>query len=430
MMPTAYVINMGANGLAVARTLGRSGVPVIGIDSHPKAPGFASRYVDRLLIEDIREDPKAAVEALIQAGEGQDRKGVIFPASDDAVQLLAHHERELSKHFHFNVPPEGVREAMVDKRLQYREAVRLGIPVPETCFPSGPDDLEMVAYTVRFPAFIKPLRSHKWCATFDNKGFAVKDAEELRNKMKAIFASGHEVMVQTIMTPTGKDLYSVGAYFGRNGYVSPDFCWHKLRQYPPSFGVGSLVKSAHQPEVRELAIRFMKGMGYRGIGYVEFKRDQRDGAFKMVEMNARTGQTNALQAAAGIPLVLFQYCDLIGHPLPEVGDYPDGMVWWDSLNDINSFWRLYRRGEINTFQWLQSIAKVDVHAYYALTDPFPMLWRYRYGGELAKKAYDLLRMKTDEDALDRSRTAVFPAKDKFRAIFKRSDAKKHQREDL
>ena len=132
-------------------------------------PGFASRYVDRLLIEDIREDPKAAVEALIQAGEGQDRKGVIFPASDDAVQLLAHHERELSKHFHFNVPPEGVREAMVDKRLQYREAVRLGIPVPETCFPSGPDDLEMVAYTVRFPAFIKPLRSHKWC-NLDNKG--------------------------------------------------------------------------------------------------------------------------------------------------------------------------------------------------------------------------------------------------------------------
>ena len=140
--------------------------------------------------------------------------------------------------------------------------------------------------------------------------------------MKAIFASGHEVMVQTIMTPTGKDLYSVGAYFGRNGYVSPDFCWHKLRQYPPSFGVGSLVKSAHQPEVRELAIRFMKGMGYRGIGYVEFKRDQRDGAFKMVEMNARTGQTNALQAAAGIPLVLFQYCDLIGHPLPEVATTP------------------------------------------------------------------------------------------------------------
>jgi D-aspartate ligase len=398
-LPTAYVMNMGANGLAVARTLAREGVPVVGVDDRPEAPGFASRHVTRLLTDDIMKKPEGVVDSLLRAADGEDEKGVILPTSDAAVHFLSSNERALSERFRFLVPPERVRGAMVNKRLQYEEAIRLGIPVPETCFPTGPDDLREVEGTVRFPAFIKPLYSHRWNIVFANKGFVVRDPEELRERMTKVFASGQEVMVQTIMQPPGKGLFSAGAYFGQGEYVSPAFCWHKIRQYPPSFGVGSLVESAHQPEVRELALRFMKGMGYKGIGYVEFKRDSHDGIFKMVEMNARTGQTNALQAAAGIPLVLFMYNDLVGRPLPEVSDYPDGLRWWDSMNDAESFWRLKRRGEITFLQWARSISQVDVHAYYSWGDPMPLFRRYRYGGELAKMTYNLLKMKTDEDAV-------------------------------
>ena len=396
-LPRAYVINMGANGLAVARTLGRVGVPVVGIDSRPDAPGFASKFVSKLVAKDPREDPDALLQALLQAGEGQEQKGIIFPASDAAVRFLSQNEKGLSERFLFLTPPEKVREAMVNKRLQHDEAVRLGIPVPDTIFPAGPDDLKEVEDTIRFPAFIKPLYSHKWCTTFANKGCIVTTSEELQEKMATVFASGHEVMVQSIIWPPGRDLYSVGAFFDEHGNESPSFCWHKLRQYPPSFGVGSLVESAHQHEVMDLGLRFMKGIGYRGIGYVEFKKDQQDGEWKMVEMNARTGQTNALQSKAGRPLVLYQYDHLIGRPSPEVRDYPDGVLWWDSLNDIDSFWRLRRRGEITLFQWLRSCIQVDVNAYFDINDPAPLFVRYGYGSKLARLMNDLLRMKIDED---------------------------------
>ncbi|NLT37280.1 MAG: hypothetical protein GXX95_03860 [Methanomassiliicoccus sp.] len=389
---------MGANGLAVARTLGREGVPVVGIDSRPDAPGFASKFVRKLVVKDIKDDPEALLQALLRAGEGQDEKGLIFPASDAAVLFLSKNEKALSEQFIFLTPPEKVREAMINKRLQHDEAIRLGIPVPVTHFPVGPADLEEVESTVSYPAFIKPLYSHRWCTTFANKGFIVTTTAELRERMATVFASGHEVMVQSIIWPPGKDLYSVGAFFDENGKESPTFCWHKLRQYPPSFGVGSLVESAHQPEVTELGLRYMKGIGYRGIGYVEFKKDQKDGEWKMVEMNARTGQTNALQAKAGRPLVLYQYCHLTGRPyLPRSGDYPDGVRWWDSLNDIDSFWRLRRRGEITTFQWIRSCLQVDVNAYFDLNDPVPLFVRYGYGSKLAKLTNDLLKMKVDED---------------------------------
>ncbi len=400
-LPTAYVINMGANGLAVARTLGRVGVPVVGIDSRPDAPGFASKHVTKLLVTDDGTG-NGMLDALLEAAEGQEQQGVIFPASDAAVSFLSKHEPRLAERFRFFTPPERVREAMVNKRLQYEEAVRLDVPVPDTCFPTGPEDLPRVEGALRYPAFIKPLYSHKWCTTFPNKGFIVAGPADLRERMATVFASGHEVMVQSIIWPPGKDLYSVGAFFDRDGSVSPPFCWHKLRQYPPSFGVGSLVESVHQPEVVELGLRYMRGIGYRGIGYVEFKRDPQDGRWKMVEMNARTGQTNALQSGAGRPLVLYQYSSLTGRPAPEVKEYEDGLLWWDSLNDIDSFYRLRRRGEITFLQWVRSCLQVDVNAYFDLSDPAPLLVRYGYGSKLARLLNDLLRMKSDEDMVPRS----------------------------
>jgi D-aspartate ligase len=399
--PTAFVINMGANGLAVARTLGRRGIPVIGVDSQPDAPGFASKYVSKMITEDIVDQPEAVLRDLMRAGNDLKEKGVLIPTSDAALLFLYRYEQRLSEHFLFKVPPERVREAMVNKRLQYEEAKRLNIPQPETFFPTTPKDLDGVVKGVRFPAFIKPLYSHLWFPTFGNKGFIVTDQADLRAKMAEVFASGHEVMVQTILSPTGKDLYLAGAYFGANGYVSPSFCWHKIRQYPPNFGVGSMVESAHQAEVRDLALRFMKGIGYQGVGYVEFKRDWNDGTFKLIEMNARTEISNALQDAAGLPLVLFQYYDLTGQPLPEVCEYAEGVVWWDSLSDIESLWRLRRRGEIKLTQWIRSILQVDVHAYYVLDDPVPLLRRYGFGRGLAMLAGKLIKMRSDDDVIPR-----------------------------
>jgi predicted ATP-grasp superfamily ATP-dependent carboligase len=312
---------------------------------------------------------------------------------------MSRHRSELASHFDFQLPPERVEDAMVNKRLQYEEALKLGIPVAKTFFPRSQEDLPKVIEGVRFPAFIKPLRSHLWFNRFGNKGFIVKTPEELRMRMETVFQTGLEVMVQTIIAPPGEDLYSVGAYFGRNGYVSPPFVWHKLRQYPPNFGVGSLVESAHQPELVELAMRFMRGLGYQGIGYVEFKKDRRDGQWKLIEMNARTGATNALQARAGLPLVLIEYNDLTGAPQPSFGKYRDGVLWWDGLNDAGSFWRLRQDGQITMRQWVRSWLEAEVFAYYALDDVRPALKRMNYGMELAAMVGSLLRMTKDEDSL-------------------------------
>jgi predicted ATP-grasp superfamily ATP-dependent carboligase len=116
-------------------------------------------------------------------------------------------------------------------------------------------------------------------------------------------------------------------------------------------------------------------------------------------MNARTGATNALQAEAGLPLVLIAYNDLTGGPLPLMGDYRDGVLWWDSMNDMDSFRRLRLRGRITLRQWVRSWFESEAYAYFAPDDMRPALKRSNYGMELARLAGALLRNDRDEDSM-------------------------------
>jgi D-aspartate ligase len=388
---------MGTNGLGIARTLGRRGIPVIGVDHRPDQPGMHSRFVTPMICSNIQKEPDKVLDALMERGEELDERPVLFPASDPAVLFISRNRNKLAKRFEFIAASEKVQEAMVNKRLQYNEAIRLGIPMTETFYPRSMEEVEEGMKRLRFPAFIKPLYSHLWFPIFGVKGFVVKDAEELREKMAMVFASGQEVMVQDIIWPPGKDLYNAGAYIGRDGYVSPVITWQKVRQYPPNFGVASLASSCHQPEVAELGMKFMKGLGYQGIASVGFKKDERDGRWKLIELNARTWMAHELSDRAGVPLVYLQYLDLSGQPKPDLADFRDGVRWWDGLNDLDSFWRLRRRGEMTTVQWLRSWMGSDVFSHYAPDDLRPVLHRYRFGVNLVKRVVDLLRMRVDED---------------------------------
>jgi predicted ATP-grasp superfamily ATP-dependent carboligase len=388
---------MDTNGLGIARTLGRRGVPVVGVDHRPGLPGMHSRFVRPLPSQDILREPGKVLETILEEGERLDERPVLFPASDPAVLFISRNRNALAGRFELIAPPEKVLEAMVNKRLQYEEAVRLGIPMTETFYPRSMQEVEEGRRRLRFPAFIKPLHSHLWQPVFGIKGFVVRDAGELREKMDEVFAAGQEVMVQDIIWPPGKELYNAGAYIGRDGYVSPVITWQKVRQYPPNFGVASLAMSCHQPEVAELGMRFMRGLGYKGIASVGFKRDERDGGWKLIELNARTWMAHELSDGAGVPLVYLQYLDLAGRPKPELVDFKDGVRWWDLMSDADSFWRLRRRGEMRAGQWLRSWRGSDIYSHYAPDDLWPVLYRYGFGVRAAKLAVDLLRMSSDDD---------------------------------
>ena len=90
------------------------------------------------------------------------------------------------------------------------------------------------------------------------------------------------------------------------------FCGRKLRQTPPGAGTCRVGESVWVDEVVEHGLRYLHGLGYYGLAQVEFKRDPRDGEYKLMEINPRLWQWHGLAAACGVDLVDLAYRELLG----------------------------------------------------------------------------------------------------------------------
>jgi predicted ATP-grasp superfamily ATP-dependent carboligase len=70
--------------------------------------------------------------------------------------------------------------------------------------------------------------------------------------------------------------------------------------------------------VVESGLKLLRALGFHGLSQVEFKRDPRDGAHKLMEVNPRLFQWHGLAAACGVDLPLIAYRDLTGEQVEPV----------------------------------------------------------------------------------------------------------------
>jgi D-aspartate ligase len=395
---TAVVLNMGANGLGVARSLGRHGIPVLGMDFVPNPVGFHSKYVNGIRCPDPTTRSTELLEFMAIEGEKLREKGVLYPCTDAFLQFVSRNRKELSKWYELTLPKEEVVEGLVKKIVQYEWARKLGVPIPQTFFPRDLKEAHEIRHELRYPAFIKGQESHLWARQFNNKGFIVRGPDELERRLQKAFEANLEVVVQKIIMPPGKHYGVVGGYIGVNGNSTPMLTWRKGRQTPPNFGIGCFLVSERIPELMELGSKFMKGIGFIGPGVIGFKFDLDDQEWKLIEMNGRLWFQNYFLLKCGYNLPLMQYCDATGESPPQMGEFKEGVRWWDSLSDFDSFVRLRREGRIGPREWIKSWFLPDVTPYFERGDIRPFLAQSGYGLAYAKEIGSLMKMKVDEDA--------------------------------
>jgi predicted ATP-grasp superfamily ATP-dependent carboligase len=81
------------------------------------------------------------------------------------------------------------------------------------------------------------------------------------------------------------------------------------------------------PEIVDAALSLLREFGYFGLSQVEFKRDARDGRFRLMEINPRLWQWHGLAGACGVDLPRIAYSDLTGATPPEAAMDGFGKRW-------------------------------------------------------------------------------------------------------
>jgi D-aspartate ligase len=293
------------NGSAAIRSLGRAGVRVLAVDHRPSALGFHSKYAERLLSPDPFTDEHRFVNFLRALGEV-----VVFPTHDDSLNAVARYADDLDVLTPF--PDWELLERVQSKRAQLERAAAAGLDIP------APDP-------GTFPVIVKPDRSVEFKRRYKRQNFRCDTPAELEQALGRTEEFGP--IVQELV-PGGDDaLYTVGSYLDADGNAVGVFCGRKLRQTPPGIGTCRVGEAVWVPEVVDAALTLLRAFGYRGVSQVEFKRDARDGRYKLMEINARLWQWHGLASACGVDLPLIAYRDLTGETTPDVRMNGHGKRW-------------------------------------------------------------------------------------------------------
>jgi D-aspartate ligase len=310
--PIAIVINSWVNGLGVIRSLGIKGIPVLALDPNPLAIGLYSKYAKKIICPDPLHSERDFVDFLQDIGKSLDEPGILFPSTDAYVAAIAKARAKLEDYYRIPFSSWEVIKEIVDKEKQYDKAMAAGIAIPKTFAPRSARDIKEMGAALGYPFILKPAYSHPFVVKYRIKAVKVNSPDELIKQFELYTSAGHKMLMQEIVGGNADRLYEFYSYTNREGEPLGIFVQRKLEQYPPDFGSGTVFESVEEPDLVELGIRLLKTFKYHGISFSEFKRDPRDGQFKLIEFNPRTTHCNSLSTECGVNLPYIAYQDMLG----------------------------------------------------------------------------------------------------------------------
>lgn len=375
-LPLAVICGASATGLGVGRDLGRHGVPVVFADYEAFRPGFVSRYTSRDEPGIVAGSEDDLIEKLTELGSRQPIRPVLFQTTDQMVLTIAEHRKRLEPYFHIaDSTRAGIADVITDKKSFYELCLKHDVVAPRTAFPQSLEEALKVRNDFDFPVIIKPIHGHLWRERLKGKKLLTADSPDQYQQILQRFSDNiDDLMIQELIPGPESNLWIGGFYFRQtDGEAGAVFTGRKLRQHPPDFGSASLADACHNDDVISLSLGFLKKIGYRGVCGTEFKFDERDSQYKMVEVNPRQTLWFALIGAAGIPLNYYAYCDLAGLPLPKSGRMRDGTKWILFEKDVVTSLGYIIKGRLGILSWLRSFRNIRVHAVMARDDWKPML---------------------------------------------------------
>jgi len=376
--PVALVMNSWISGLGVIRSLGVKGVPVLALDPDPLAIGLYSRYARKVICPDPLLSEKAFVELLIDIGKRLPTRGILFPTADPYVVAIAKARDKLEKYYWIPFSPWGVIKEIVDKETQYKKAMKAGIPIPETFFPKSKLEVKEIGKTIKYPVILKPAYSHPFVMKYRIKAVKVESLEELIKKYEIYTSAGHKMLIQEIVGGEEDELYEFFSYTNMEGEPLAIFVQRKLEQFPSDFGTGTVFESVDEPRIVELGLKLVKAFGYYGISFSEFKRDPRDGQFKLMELNPRTTHCNSLSTACGVNFPYIVYKNLLGKAVENItatsygrrtGLASLGVRWINLEERLSKQRKISLKGERRGF----FTNKRYIFSIFAFNDPLPEL---------------------------------------------------------
>ncbi|MBX9711798.1 MAG: ATP-grasp domain-containing protein [Xanthobacteraceae bacterium] len=369
VLPGVVILGGAHNALALARSFGRKGIPVVLVsDDHP-LPSF-SRYVHRSLDWPGATAPDAAAWLLAFAAQNGFQSWLLLPCADNEVRLVAENHTLLSASFQVFGTPWQKLQHLCNKQLLVHAAQQAGIAVPKSYDVNSADDAASVEVT--FPVVLKPAMRMVRNAFTSAKAWRAETRNELVELYRTAAAlQGQDgIVVQEYIPGGGEAQFSYAGLWSRNAPVA-ELSARRTRQYPVEFGYTStFVEIVDNDEVMRVARKLLSSIGFEGLVEVEFKYDARFGTYKILDVNPRSWSWLSLCEAGGFDFAHSTEAILKGETRP-VQHAASGHAWIHASRDLAAAIQLMMMDRLNLGDWFKGYRQKLTWAVFAWDDPVP-----------------------------------------------------------
>jgi predicted ATP-grasp superfamily ATP-dependent carboligase len=247
------------------------------------------------------------------------------------------------------------------------------IQYPRVIVPRKRSDLSLAGKEFDYPIFVRPCMAQTFYDAMGRKGFLAASESELANYCRISAEAGLDVILQEFIPGPASDIFSIAGYFDSYSRPLALFGYRRLREWPPVIANSCLTESVPLSPFRNVVdplLKYLVDIGYRGIMQATFKRDPRDGAYRILEVNARSWTHNSFPTKCGLNIVWKAYLDSIGLDGSYTEDYSVGVKWINILEDLAAS---VTAGEIMKPSWMKSLVGVKDYAFFDPDDLAPAL---------------------------------------------------------
>ncbi|HZQ26768.1 MAG TPA: polysaccharide deacetylase family protein [Acidimicrobiales bacterium] len=377
------VLNLTDHGsLAIARSLGRWGVPVYGVHNR-RTPAARSRYFREVRqVEGSLDQPGILPDLLALARELEARP-LLIATGDASALLVEDHAAELREAFVLPDQPAGLARRLSDKWGMYELCLAHGVPTPHTARADRAEDVDAMVARVGLPVVFKAIDGAVADAAGMERTVISRTLDDARRDFAYLVGAESggpsNYLLQEYIPGDALSVWMLDGYFDAQSRPVLSITGQKIHQCPPGTGPTSLGLCVPNDDVARNTHAFMGAIGYRGILDCGWRYDERDGAYKLLDVNPRVGATFRLFTdTSGMDVVRAAYLDLTGQPVEAV-EPATGRRWVAEPNDLTSFLLSRQNGQSNgagpdsrgLVGWIRDYRGVTEAAWWAADDVAP-----------------------------------------------------------
>jgi len=330
----AVVVGGNLNGLGVVRSLSRGRIPVVVLDTTRQCPAAWSRY--GVFRRASHLEGEMLIDALVRVASDLACRPVLILTSEESVLTVSAFRQRIEPLYRIDLPPAAMVAALADKTLFHTLAEERGFAVPRSRTVKAASDLDSIGELTP-PLILKPADKTLVLAGLAERVVVAATGSQARAAAAQMLTCAPALIVQEWVAGPDTEIFFSLFTCDREARLIGFFPGRKLVCSPPAVGSTALCVAA--PEVAEElqrdTLRFVRSVGYRGLGSLEFKRDGNTGRLLIIEPTVgRTDWQEEIATLCGVNLPLQTYWTAMGAAPPPLGSPDSASIAWRSSREF------------------------------------------------------------------------------------------------